>query len=367
MIRYKAYRYRIYPNCEQEIFFEKTFGCTRFIWNKMLSDKISYYKETGKMLYNTPAQYKKEFPFLSEVDSAALSNVQMQLMKAYKKFFHNKNIGYPKFKRKHSCKKSYTTNRHTSRKNIEVFENGIKLPKVGLVKAKIHREIPPEYRIKAVTITKEKCGKYYASVMTEYELNFVNKELDVSTAIGLDYSSPHFFIDSDGNSADMPHWYRKSELKISREQRKLSRMVKGSSNYKKEKLKIARLQDHVSNQRKDWQHKLSYSIANTHDIVCIESINYQELAQTLNFGKSTNDNAFGQFRNFLSYKLEERGKRLIMIDKWYPSSKTCCNCGYINKNLKLSDRSWVCDNCGETNDRDINAAINILNCGLSYL
>ena len=355
----------MYPSGEQEHYFANCFGCVRFIWNHMLDERIAYYKETGKMLNNTPAQYKAAFPFLKDVDSLALANAQIQLNRAYKNFFAHKEVGFPKFKSKHRSRKTYTTNNQGG--NIRIENGKLKLPKIGLVKIVQHRQIPTGYKIKSASVSQEPSGKYYASILTEYEADIPEITLDRETALGLDYSSPHFYVDSNGAVADMPHWFRKAQDKLALEQRKLSRMVKGSANYCKQKQRVARLHERIRNQRKDWQHKKSRELVSVHDIICVEDIDYKGMAQGLKFGKATNDNAFGQFRGFLSYKLAEEGKRLITIDKWYPSSKLCRHCGNINKELTLADRTWNCPCCGKTIERDVNAAINIRNAGLATL
>ena len=361
----KAYKYRIYPNAVQREFFAKTFGCVRFIYNKMLADKITYYQKTGKMLSTTPAQYKKAYPWLTEVDSLALCNAQLQLQTAYRNFFRDKRIGFPKFHSKKSQRNSYTTNMIGN--NIAIIGSYLKLPKAGLVKVKFHRQLPEGYKIKSVTISMSAEGKYYASILTEYEAAIPSVDLDPEKALGLDYSSPHFYVDSEGYAAQMPHYYRKAECTLAREQRKLSRMVKGSSNYQKQKIAVAKLHAKIRNQRKDWQHKESRRIAESWDIVCIEDINLKGMAQGLRLAKATNDNGFGQFRTYLAYKLAERGKMLITIDKWYPSSKLCRKCGVINTELTLADRSWTCPSCGSLIERDHNAAINIRNAGLEMI
>ena len=361
----KAYKFRAMPNVEQQQLFAKTIGCVRFIYNCMLSDKIAYYKETGQMLYNTPAQYKAKFPFLQEVDSYALCNAQTQLQTAYKNFFRNKSIGFPRFRSKKSSRKSYTTN--ICRNNIAIVGNFLKLPKMGLIRVKFHRQIPDGYKIKSVTFSQDPSGKYYVSILTEYEAYIPERVLDTDKALGLDYSSPHFYVDSQGVEADMPHFYRQAERRLAREQRKLSKMVKGSSNYQKQKQRVALAHERVRNQRKDWQHKRSRELADKWDIICVEDINYKGMSSSLRLGKATYDNGFGQFRTFLSYKLDEQGKKLITIDKWFPSSKLCRHCGYINDNLTLSDRVWVCPSCGETILRDENAAINIRNAGVALI
>lgn len=361
----KAYKYRIYPNAVQREQFAKTFGCVRFIYNKMLADKIAYYHETGEMLSTTPAQYKKEYPWLAEVDSLALCNAQLHLQNAYRNFFRDKKIGFPKFHSRKSQRNSYTTN--VVQNNIAIIGSYLKLPKAGLVKTKFHRQIPKDHKIKSVTISMSADGKYYASVLTEYETDVPSIALSPEKALGLDYSSPHFYVDSEGNTAQMPHYYREAECTLAREQRKLSRMVKGSSNYQKQKLVVAKLHAKVRNQRKDWQHKVSRKIADKWDIVCVEDINLKGMAQGLHLAKATNDNGFGQFRTYLTYKLAEQGKMLITIDKWYPSSKLCVKCGVINMELTLADRNWTCPSCGSLIDRDHNAAINIRNAGLTMI
>jgi putative transposase len=360
----KAYKFRLYPNKEQEILFNKTFGCVRFIFNKMLGDKIEHYKETKEKLNNTPAQYKKEFQWLKEVDSLALANAQMNLQTAYNNFFRSPKTGFPKFKSKKKNKNSYTTNNQSG--TIDIVDKQIKLPKIGLVKMKQHRIIPSEQKIKSATISKTPSGKYYVSILVEYDFVPPIISLDKNKALGLDYASHSFYVDSQGIEADYPRFYRNTLDKLAKEQRKLSLMKYGSNNYYKQKIVVAKLHEHISNQRKDWIHKLSTQLANEYDYICVEDINMQNMAQSLKLGKSTNDNGFGMFRTILGYKLSDRGKKLIKIDKWFPSSKMCRFCGNINKELTLADRVWTCV-CGEIINRDENAAINIMNVGLNMV
>ena len=360
----KAYKFRLYPNKEQEILFNKTFGCVRFIFNKMLGDKIEHYKETKEKLNNTPAQYKKEFQWLKEVDSLALANAQMNLQTAYNNFFRSPKTGFPKFKSKKKNKNSYTTNNQSG--TIDIVDKYIKLPKIGLVKIKQHRIIPSEQKIKSATISKTPSGKYYVSILVEYDFVPPIISLDKNKALGLDYASHSFYVDSQNREADYPKFYRIALDKLAKEQRKLSLMKYSSNNYYKQKLRVAKLHEHISNQRKDWIHKLSTELANEYDYICVEDINMQNMAQSLKLGKSTNDNGFGMFRVILGYKLSDRGKMLVKIDKWFPSSKMCRFCGNINKELTLADRIWTCS-CGEIITRDENAAINIMNVGLSMV
>lgn len=362
MIANRAYKFRLYPNEDQKTTFAKTFGCCRFIYNRMLEDKIKYYQETKERLNNTPAQYKLEFEWLKEVDSLALANVQMNLQSAYNNFFRNPKVGFPKFKSKKRNKDSYTTNNQNG--TISIIGGKLRLPKIGLVKIIQHRTVPSNQKIKSATIEKTRSGKYYVSILVEFETEIPNVQLDKAKALGLDYASHSFYVDSQGREANYPKFYRNAQTVLSKEQRKLSLMKYGSNNYEKQRVRVAKIQEHIANQRKDWLHKLSFTLAETYDYICVEDINMQNMAQSLKLGKSTNDNGFGLFRAFLAYKLAERGRRLVKIDKWFPSSKMCRFCGYVNKDLKLSDRIWTCE-CGAVLNRDENAAINIMNVGLS--
>ena len=333
----------------------------------MLENAIEQYKSTGNTLYSSPAQYKEKYLFLKDTDSCALVEIQNSLKKAYENFF-KKRTGYPKFKTKRKNKQSYTTHISSpNRKDIRIENNHIRLPKIGFVKIKYHRPIPPEYKIKQATIIKNSSGKYYVSVCVEYEYEYPTPILNKDNSIGLDYSNPDFYVDNQGRKPNYPKYFRQAEEKLAREQRRLSHMVEGSKNWEKQRIKVARCYEKVSNQRKDWLHKLSYYFAESYDYVFVENIDLTKLTKSLKLGKSTNDNGFGMFREMLSYKMKDRGKIFYKIDKWFASSKTCHYCDYIKKNLTLDDREWICPNCGELIYRDWNSAINILNQGFKEL
>ena len=332
----------------------------------MLADKIAYYQETKQVLKNTPAQYKLEFEWLKEVDSLALANEQMHLQSAYLNFFRNPKIGFPKYKSKKFDNKSYTTNNVNNSIKV-VSSNHIQIPKLGVVRFIEHRRIPKDYIIKSATISQSASGKFYISILTEFDYEIPDIDLDKSKSIGLDYSSHDFYVDNQNRSPEnFQHLYRNSECRLAKEQRKLSRMKLHSANYEKQKIKVAKIHEKIKNQRKDFIEKESMKLANLYDIVCVEDVNLQNIAQSLRLGKSTNDNGFGMFRTRLQQKLEYQGKKLVKIDKWFPSSKICRFCGCINSELKLSDRMWTCG-CGQLINRDENAAINILNEGLRLL
>lgn len=359
----KAFKFRIYPTEDQKVLINKTFGCVRFVYNRMLADKIQYYEETGKKLNNTPAQYKTEFEWLKEVDSLALANAQLNLQTAYNNFFRDKKVGFPKFKSKKNHHNSYTTNCVNS--NIRLQDGYLILPKIKAVKTKQHRAIPTDYTLKSVTISRTPTDKYFVSILYVYDLTI--KAVKPIKSIGLDFSMHELFVSSEGEIADYPRYYRQSLEKSAREQRILSHRKKGSNRYYQQKCKIAKIHEKIANQRKDFLHKMSRQITNAYDVVCIEDLNMKSMSQVLNFGKSVSDNGWGMFSAFLAYKLAEQGKKLIKIDKWYPSSKTCHVCGHVYKDLKLSERKWTCACCNTTHNRDENASINIKNKGLEIL
>ena len=351
-----AYKFRIYPNSIQEELINKTFGCTRFIWNRMLDD----YNHLHKI--NTPASYKKDFAFLKEVDSLALSNVQLQLSSAIKNEYVSKS-GKPRFKSKKHSKRSYTTN--CVNNNIQLLSHAIKLPKLGFVKCVVHREAPEDYKLKSVTVSCNSIKQYFVSILYEYD-NQVQVCEDTKT-IGLDYSMNHFYVDSHSHYEDMPHFFREQEERLVKEQRKLSRRYKKDANkqsarYYKQQYKVNKLHVKIANQRKDYLHKLSMRLINEYDMIKIEDLNMKGMSQALNFGKSVHDNGWGMFVRMLEYKAKSAGKRVEKVNKYYASSQICHVCGYRNRNTKdLSVREWKCPQCQTVHNRDVNAAINIRN------
>ena len=353
----RAYRFRIYPTGEQEIRIHKTFGCCRFVYNHMLADKKQAYEETGKTIRITPAAYKKEYPWLKEVDSLALANEQLHLERAYRKFFEESKTGFPKFKSKHGSRKSYTTNAVNG--NIRISGGRLRLPKVGTVKMRQHREIPAGWILKSVTVSMEPSGKYYASLLFSFE-SCENQAGTVreEKVLGIDYAMHGMAVLSTGEKCGNPGYYRQAQKRLAREQRKLSHCRKGSRNYQKQKRKAARCHEKVRNQRRDYLHKLSFRLAEEYDAVAVEDLDLKAMSRGLNFGKSVMDNGYGSFLNMLSYKLEERGKVLVKTDRFYPSSKKCSKCGKVKETLALSERIYHCS-CGNHMDRDVNAAVNI--------
>ena len=372
----KAIKYRLYPTQEQAVMFAKTFGCCRKVYNLMLADKIDSYQKTGKFAQVTPARYKEKHPYLKEVDSLALANKQLDLERAFKNCFsktRKKRTGFPKFKSAKHSRKSYTTNNQKG--TVALLNDGIKLPKLGKVKAVIHKLPEEGWTIKKATVSQESDGKYYASVLFEFDVPECNYTVDVSNAIGLDYASDGLYVDSNGHIGSNHKFFRESQVKLAKEQRKLSRKKgsgKGetkSKNYLKQLRKVNKIHRHIANQRRDNLHKLSTEIANQYDVVCAENLNMQTISRkSFGNGKATLDNGYGLFLDMLKYKMNDRNKYFVKVDRWFPSSQMCNCCGYINPDVKnLSVRNWICPACGESHNRDTNAAVNVLKEGVRLL
>lgn len=374
MEKLKAYKFRLYPTKEQEIFFAKSFGCVRKVYNLMLDDRIKAYEEVKNgysktMNFPTPAKYKEEFPFLKEVDSLALANAQLNLDKAYKNFFRNKSVGFPRFKSKKNPVQSYTTNNQNG--TVALVDNKfIKVPKLkSLVRVKLHRQ--PKGLIKSATISQNSSGKYYVSLLCKEEIIELPK---TNSAIGIDLGITNFAILSNGEKVDNNRFTSKMESKLKREQRKLSRRAllakqKGinlfeAKNYQKQKRKVARLHEKVMNQRTDFLNKLSTEIIKNHDIICIEDLNTKGMLRNHKLAKSISDVSWSSFVTKLEYKANWYGKEVIKIDTWFPSSQLCSECRHKDGKKPLEIREWTCPICHAHHDRDINASINILTEGL---
>lgn len=360
-----AYKFRIYPTTEQGQWLSRNFGCCRFIYNQALDWRtLAYNADRTSLSYADTnlalTQVKKFYPWLKEADSAALQMSLRHLDRAFKNFFEG-NAEYPSHKKKFS-RQSYTTPFNGG--SVSVGNGTVHLPKIGDIKADIHRRIRPGGKMRSATLSREPDGRYYVSLTYEYPETIKTSKVDKTKAIGLDMSMKHFYVDSNGGIADMPHFYRLMESKLAREQAKLSMMEKGSKNYNKQKRRIAKLHAKTKHQRSDFLHKLAYNLVMAYDVICIEDLSMKGMSRGLNLGKSVHDLGWGMFVSMLEYKCHKYGKALVRVDRFYASSKTCHMCGHINKELQLSDRLYVCPECGQFIDRDWNASLNILDEGL---
>lgn len=352
----KAYKFRLYPNKEQQELINKTFGCTRFTFNRILGDAIENYKETKKSKINTPASYKDEFPFLKEVDSLALANAGLQVKVAYKNFFSGR--GFPKFRSKKDNYQTYTTN---NQKGSVRIENGkIKLPKIGFVKAKLHREVLG--LIKSVTISKNPSGKYYISILTEQEINLLAiSDKKIGVDVGLKefaiYTNNFGIVEREPN----PNFLTRTEKQLIKAQKELSRKKIGSNNRNKTRLKVAKLHERIVNQRNDFLHKLSTKMIRENQSIVIEDLKVKDMIQTKRLAKAISEVSWYQFRTMLEYKAKWYGRTIIVADRHYASSQLCSCCGYKNKLVKDKGlREWECPSCKTHHDRDVNASINLL-------
>lgn len=368
---YKAYKFRLYPNDKQSETIHKTFGCTRFVYNYFLNEcKENGYQKAYDMCKRLK-ELEEEYPFLKEVDSCSLRNSIFNLEDSYKNFF-DKRSNYPKFKNKFN-KQSYRTTcirssyKGNSYSNIEIDlkNKKIKLPKLGLVDIRGYRNLESiDGRIINATVEKETTNKYYVSVIVE-EIELIKEKINPTSIVGIDLGVKDLVVTSDGDKYSNPKEIEKREKRLKRLQRKLSRQIKGSNNYYKTKEKISRVYSKIKNSRKYNLINIVNRIVKEHDIIVSEKLKVKEMSSNHRLAKSILDASFNKICNLLKWKTKLRGKYYYQVDTYYPSSKTCSHCGNkteVTNNLSI--RKWKCEECGNENDRDINASISIMFEGL---
>ena len=352
----RAYRYRIYPNTEQEVLINKTFGCVRVIWNRNVSVFNSFDPNGPNRPSKTSTELRHEFEWMTEVSASALQQKEMDFKVFKKNYFsksRKKKIGRCSFKDKHSYQSFKLPNQ-----KFTLGNHTIRLEKIGWVSAVIDRRPSKDCKFMSVTISKDKCGKFYASVLVQEEISHF---IPTGKAVGVDLGLKDFLITSEGEKIANPRFLRESQAKLRKAQKNLSKKMKGSVRFKKCKLKVAHIHSKVSNQRKNFHHQVSLHLVRDYDFIGMEDLNVKGMVKNRRLAKSISDAGWSQFVSFIEYKSAWYGKQVVKIGRFFPSSKTCSECGWVKADLKLSDREFICQECGSVLDRDVNASINILN------
>ena len=362
-----SYKFRLYPSRKQINLIERTFGCCRYVYNHYLAMRQEAYKTSGETLNYyacckdlTLLKQQEETSWLRDADATALQASVQDLDRAFQNFFRRvkqgEKPGYPKFKSKHNHTQSYKSKCVGT--NIKVLDKAVQLPKLGKVKCRISRKV--EGRILSATVSKTASGKYYVALCCRLEQD-IPKLPSAGSVVGLDMGIKSFAVSSDGVEYANPKYLRQFEKKLARLQRQLSRKTKGSANWNKARIQVARLHEHIANQRLDMQHKLSTQIVRQNDVICIEDLASKNMVQNHKLAKAISDVAWGEFRRQLTYKAEWYGRKLITVNRFYASSQICSHCGERWPGTKdLAVRRWTCPHCCAILDRDTNAAVNIL-------
>lgn len=363
----KAYKYRLFPNDVQAEGIRRTIGCCRFVFNRFLAERQRLYQEQSvTMGYHACSaaltKLKTDLSWLKEVDATALQSSLSDLDEAYHQFFSarkkGKKVGYPRFKSKHTARKSYTSKNNKG--TVDISSRAVKLPKLGWVKAAVSKQI--EGRILSATVCFAPSGRYYVSLLcTDVEMEHLSK---TGTVVGIDLGIKSLAVTSDGKIYDNNKHLSKSLKKLAREQRRLSRKQKGSRNRDKQRVRVARVHEHIANQRMDTIHKMTTQLVRDYDIICMEDLAVKNILKNHKLARAISDAAWGEIERQLGYKTQWYGKALVHTGRFYASSQLCA-CGYKNPEVKdLSVRFWECPICGREHDRDLNAARNILSEGL---
>jgi putative transposase len=357
----KAYKYRIYPTKEQEILLAKTFGCVRFVWNKLVEN---FNNNDGSTVNEKTLKDQEEFEFLKEVSAATLQQKTRDFIEFKKQYFNKKRktkLGRPKFKKKFNRQSFRLPNQKFT---LDQEKSLVRLEKIGWVKIVLDRTIPEEADFRSITVSKTPTDKYFVSILVQQELNPI---LSTGKVVGIDLGLNDLFILSNGQVINNPKWFRKNQSKLKKAQKHLSRKTKGSNRYNRQRIKVAKVYENITNSRTYFLHNVSTQLVKTFDLIVVEDLNVFGMLKNHKLAKSISDASWSTFVDMLKYKCNWYGKTLVKIDRFYPSSKTCSNCGHKEDKMPLNIREWTCPSCGSKHDRDLNASINILKKGWSDL
>jgi len=373
----RAVKIRLYPNKEQATMINKLLGCCRVVYNQCLNRKIESYKNEGKTenlttlghFFHNELTKDPCFIWLREQNTKVLKQAIIDMLTAYKNFFERRS-GFPKFKSKHDNKQSCRFELHAISKRNDYTTYHLSLANIRNVKFRCNEKCAQYLQkhhdnIRQATLTKVPCGEYYLSILVDGDLTHKVKETDA--AVGIDLGIKDFVTTSDGEVFNNLHFKKTETKKINRLQRQLSKKEKGSNNRNKARIKLAKLYKKINDRKQYYLHAISNSLIDENQVICMEDLNVKGMVKNHNLAESICEMNFGEFRKMLEYKAQWYNRKIVFVDRFYPSSKTCHNCGYINKSLTLNDRQWACPQCGEVIERDYNAALNILDEGLKIL
>lgn len=357
MKQLKAYKFRIYPSKEQKILLSKTFGCVRFVWNKLVEN---FNNKDESIVTEKTLKEQEQFNFLKEVSASTLQQKRRDFDEFKTQYFNKKRktkLGRPSFKKK-SNKQSFRL--PNQKFKLDQEQSLVRLEKLGWLKIVLDRSIPEDANFRSITVSKTPTGKYFVSILVEQELKPMSS---TGKVVGIDLGLKDLFILSNGQVINNPKWFRENQSKLKRNQKHLSRKVKGSNRYSKQRIKVARVHEKIANLRSYFLHNISTKIVREFDLIVLEDLNVSGMLKNRKLAKSISDASWASFVSMLEYKCNWYGKTLIKIDRFFPSSKTCSNCGHKEDKMPLNIREWNCPNCGSKHDRDLNAAINILKKG----
>ena len=350
----KAYKYRIYPTKEQEVLLAKTFGCCRFVWNKLVEN---FNNKSKELVTEKTLKDQEEFEFLKEVSASTLQQKRMDFVEFKKQYFNKSRkakLGRPQFKKKSNRQSFRLPNQKFS---LDSERSLVRLEKIGFLKIVMDRIIPENADFRNITVSKTPTGKYFVSILVEQELNPIPS---TGKVVGIDLGLKDLFILSNGQVINNPKWFRKNQAKLKKAQKHLSRKTKGSNRYTRQRIKVAKVHEKITNTRTYFLHNVSTALVKTFDVISLEDLNVSGMLKNHKLAKSISDAAWATFVSMLEYKCKWYGKMMVKINRFFPSSKTCSSCGHKEDKMPLNVREWNCPSCGSKHDRDLNASINIL-------